>query len=336
MVLFSYLLGVFVTTLMLLFIYLKASKRFHWFDQPNESRKIHSQAKPTSAGLIFMLPVVVGIFMFPNLFGGNSFYIGVLVIILLIMGGIDDFKPIPTRLRLIAINVFSALLLYYFFHYKSESYLLLFIYLVGLVWWLNLYNFMDGADGMAALHAIAGVCGYLVVFSLSHFNIESEIVALILLVLVCLLAFLLFNYPSAKMFMGDSGSLAIAFCLAVFALYGISMGLFDELLVISFHLIFIVDATLTLLTRLKFKHKLTHAHNLHYFQALIVQGKSHALVSTLYFCVSILTVAIALIMYKFETNLTIRFSVLMIETIILSYFWFNFHKKTNFERFVKH
>ena len=83
--------------------------------------------------------------------------------------------------------------------------------------------------------------------------------------------------------MGDSGSLSVAFMLAVIAMYGLTLKLFDEIVIISFHLVFIVDATLTLFTRMKFKQKLTQAHNLHCFQALVASGKSHVFVSMLYF-----------------------------------------------------
>ena len=335
-VIFSYLLGIFLTTIVLLLIYLKVSKRYHWFDQPNESRKIHNQAKSTSAGLVFMFPVVFGFLLFPSLFGDYSQTIGLSLLVLLVMGGIDDFKPIPTILRLIVIIIISTILLYDFFYFKSFSLFLLFIYLLGLIWWLNLYNFMDGADGMAVLHAIAAIFGYLMVYSLIDQSNELAIFSYMLLLLMCLLAFLLFNYPIAKMFMGDSGSLTVAFCLAIAALYGISKGIFDEILVISFHLVFIVDTTLTLFTRLKFKHKLTQAHNLHYFQAIISCGKSHTFVSTLYFFVSVFIISITVIMQKINAGLSIRISVLLIEVLILSYFWFKFHNKTKFERFVKH
>jgi UDP-N-acetylmuramyl pentapeptide phosphotransferase/UDP-N-acetylglucosamine-1-phosphate transferase len=335
-VILIYLLSVFLLTVLLLFVYLKVSKHFHWFDQPNESRKIHIQAKPTSAGLIFMLPVVFGLLVFPSAFGEFSLTIGFSILVLLIMGGIDDFKPIPTFLRLIVIIFISAFLLYKFFNFESFSLLLLSIYLLGLIWWLNLYNFMDGADGMAILHAIAAILGYIIVFSMSIQSYDFAVFPYMFLLLMCLMAFLLFNYPIAKIFMGDSGSLAVAFCLAIAALYGISKGLFDEVLVISFHLVFIIDTTLTLMTRLKFKHKLTQAHNLHYFQSLIASGKSHTMVSTLYFCVSIFTIIIAVILHKINTSLSIRFSVLMIEVMVLSYIWFKFHNKTKYERFVKH
>ena len=133
--------------------------------------------------------------------------------------------------------------------------------------------------------------------------------------------------------MGDSGSFSIALFLAFIALYGISINLFDEIFVISIHLVFIVDATLTLLTRLKFKHSLSVAHNLHYYQALIHAGKSHSMVSSLYFILSIFLVSLAVCLHVYEVELTIRLAILLIEVVFLSYFWFKYHNKTKFKRF---
>lgn len=332
--LLSYLLITAFITVILLTIYLFTSRHFHWFDKPNEQRKIHSQAKPTSAGLVFMLPVVLFLLFVPDFMPNYAFSIGILLMVLVIMGGIDDFKPISVKIRLLAIVIIGCYLLYLFFNDKTVGYSVLFIYLLGIIWWLNLYNFMDGADGMAVLQGIVSIIGYIIIFYVSNINSVVFSIPYMLLFLLCLLAFLLFNFPSAKMFMGDSGSLSVALFLAVFALYGISINLFDEILVISFHLVFIVDATLTLFTRLKFKHSLSSAHNLHYYQALIHSGKSHALVSSLYFLISVLIVGISVYLHLSGVGLTVRLTVLLFEILFLSYFWYNFHNKTKFKRFI--
>jgi len=326
------LLGIIPLNIVLLLIYKKASYQYHWFDTPNESRKIHNTAIPTSSGLVFMLPIILTIAWTPNIFLANSWVIALCVMTLLIVGGIDDFKSIGIKFRLLIISTVSGVLIYLLLHGSGLPHYLLIVYLVGMIWWLNLFNFMDGADGIAILHAVVTTFGYLCVFTIFG-NDNFSIVMSLLVFLLCQLSFLFFNFPNAKMFMGDSGSMSIAFVLACFALYGISISILDEILVISFHLVFIVDTTMTLITRLKFKHNISQAHNLHCFQAIISSGKSHTYTTLLYTFITTINVIIALYSKQFSINMPIRLGVLLTETTVLLYFWYYFQNKTKFKRF---
>jgi UDP-N-acetylmuramyl pentapeptide phosphotransferase/UDP-N-acetylglucosamine-1-phosphate transferase len=333
--LYTYYITAFVITLLALALYLKVSSYYHWFDQPDESRKLHKIAKPTSAGIIFMLPCVLILYFFPEFLPFGSRQVVFSLLLLIILGGIDDFIPTSAKLKFTIITLISAWLLYSLNHHAPINSYLWVVYLLGLIWWINLYNFMDGADGMAALHALATLVGYFILYVNSH-NLEIQIIInVILLLFFCILSFLLFNFPRSKMFMGDSGSLSIAFMLAAIAMYGLTLNLFDEILIISFHLVFIVDATLTLFTRIKFGHKITQAHNLHYFQAYIEDGNSHGTASLLYLFVTAITVGLAVFLHLQDLELLIRFSILLLEVIILSIFWFKYHNKTKFKRFYK-
>ena len=324
---------VLIANIALLFVYLIMSRKFHWFDQPNESRKIHQQAIPTSAGIIFMAPMVLAYLLIPAWFPGHSYTIGSCILVLMLMGGVDDFSTISVKLRFLIVSVVCVFFLLNLYNQHEINYFLLFIYFLGMVWWLNLYNFMDGADGMAVLHAIVTVIGYIFAFAIFEINNEFALHYLIFF-LMCLLSFLIFNFPRAKIFMGDSGSFSVSFTLATFALFGISQGIFDQILVISFHLVFIVDATLTLFTRLRFKHKISKAHNLHLFQSLIHNGSSHAMVSFGYAVLTLLTVVIGLVLASLPIDFTIRLTVLLLEAGILSVFWYKYNNKTKFKRFL--
>lgn len=318
--------------LVLLYLYLKASHYFHWFDKPDETRKLHVVAKPTSAGLIFMMPLLLVLFFFPNNDVFNSYQVGSVLLILMLIGGIDDFKPVSVKVRLLVISLCSYWLLHSVF---IEINLFIFlIYLIGLIWWLNLYNFMDGIDGMVGLHAVITTIAYIFFYTFIA-GIELESIIYMLVFLACLTTFLIFNFPVSKMFMGDSGSLSVAIMLAIFALYGISKNIFDEITVISFHLVFIIDTTLTLFTRIKFKHKLSEAHNLHFFQALVINGYSHVSVTTYYGIMTLLLVSITFYLQTLQINILLRVLVLMIEMSILIFIWIKYHNKTKFERFTK-
>lgn len=323
---------VFIITLIVLFAYLKLSHKFHWFDKPDESRKLHNKVVPTSAGLIFMLPVIV-------FFGMGSIsqpfdvkLIASIMTVLLLLGGWDDFKPMTAKIRLFVIITVSSYFCYKVFIGTSISYLLLAVYLIGLIWWLNLYNFMDGADGMAGLHALITAGGYALAFLFLPNGI-NVMAFYILMFAFGLLAFLFFNFPKAKMFMGDAGSLSVAFGLSVFSLYGISNNVFGELLVISFHLVFIIDTTLTLFARLFYKQSITQAHSLHLYQWLIHDGKSHARVSMIYAIATLALVLVTLYLHHIQANFMLKFSSFAIESIILTIIWFYFQNKTKFKQF---
>jgi len=323
---------IFFIDIVLLYVYLKVSHHFHWFDKPGEIRKLHVEAKPTSAGLIFMLPLLLVLFTIPNNEVFNSYQIGIALLVLMLLGGIDDFKPLSVKTRLIVISLCSYWLLYE--TYIEINFFILLIYLLGTIWWLNLYNFMDGIDGMVNLHAILTTIAYIFAYTIFG-NIQLESIPLMLVFLACLLAFLIYNFPTSKMFMGDSGSLSVAFMLAVFALYGISKNIFDEIVVISFHLVFIIDTTLTLFVRMKYKHKLSEAHNLHFFQTLVMNGYSHVSVTIYYAITTLLLISIALYLQSLQVNMLSRLLVLVIEMSILAFIWLKYHDKTKFERFIK-
>ena len=327
---------VFFGTVTFLIIYLSFSTKLQWFDKPNELRKLHDKAKPTSAGIIFVLPIIIYFLINPNarLLAINTPLIAYITLGMVVIGGIDDFKNLSAKLRLIVVLG----LCYYFvnsiFAETKISLFLLGLYVLGMLWWINLYNFMDGADGMAALHAFITLFAYGSIFVTYNFP-GGLLFPYFLIVLFSILAFLIFNFPKAKIFMGDSGSLSLGFLIAAFALYGIKLGIFDEILVISFHLVFIIDASLTLFARMKFKHKLTQAHSMHVYQLLIKEGIRHYKVSLIYALLTIVTVAIALFNYFYHVKISIKLLTLAFEIIILSTFWIYYHNKTKFKHLIR-
>lgn len=146
------------------------------------------------------------------------------------------------------------------------------IMVIGIVWMTNLYNFMDGSDGMAAQEAIFffGMGGYFLL------EVQSNELAMLAFGLVALLlGFLAWNWPVARIFMGDSGSCFLGFTMAAYAL--ISHKYFDIPLVIWAILtgLFWFDATITLFRRILKRENWREAHRLHAYQRLIQYGWSH-------------------------------------------------------------
>ncbi|PWB36001.1 glycosyl transferase [Pseudomonas sp. SDI] len=132
-----------------------------------------------------------------------------------------------------------------------------------LVWLLNLYNFMDGIDGIASVEAICACLGACVLYWLAGFE---QLVMLPLLLAMAVFGFLYWNFPPARIFMGDAGSGFLGIALGVLSLQAawVSSQLFWCWLILLG--VFIVDATYTLIRRLSRGDKVYEAHRSHAYQ----------------------------------------------------------------------
>jgi Fuc2NAc and GlcNAc transferase len=137
--------------------------------------------------------------------------------------------------------------------------------IIGMVWFINLFNFMDGVDGFASLEAIT-IC--LVLFFLT-----GSIINLILL--ACVSGFLFWNWPKSRIFMGDVGSTQLGFILIVLGIYFHNTYKFSILNWIMLSSPFWFDATLTLFRRWRNSEKLSVAHKKHAYQRIVQAGFSH-------------------------------------------------------------
>lgn len=135
---------------------------------------------------------------------------------------------------------------------------------LGIMWCINLYNFLDGIDGYAGSEAIfLGFAGWLLVGG-DYF----------LVLIASVLGFLVWNWQRAKIFMGDVGSTLLGYNIAIFALYSQNNGTSILIWLILFGL-FWFDATLTLWRRYRNHEKLSCAHKKHAYQRLTQSGWTH-------------------------------------------------------------
>lgn len=132
-----------------------------------------------------------------------------------------------------------------------------------LVWLLNLYNFMDGIDGIASVEAICACLGACLLYWLGGFE---QLLMLPLLLAMAVAGFLYWNFPPARIFMGDAGSGFLGIALGVLSLQAawVSSQLFWCWLILLG--VFIVDATYTLIRRLSRGDKIYEAHRSHAYQ----------------------------------------------------------------------
>lgn len=163
--------------------------------------------------------------------------------------------------------------------------------IVGIVWSINLYNFMDGIDGLAGSECFTTAAsafllmsamedGWLSSAAAAGASMDTMSVALVTLLLVPIAAgFLVWNWAPAKIFMGDVGSGFLGFVFAVLAVASENSGGLPLLIWVLLLGIFVVDATATLVRRKKRGERCTEAHRTHAYQLAVQAGYSHAQVA---------------------------------------------------------
>ncbi len=268
----------FIFTLLRLYV----SGRFvRFFDRANH-RSLHHGEVLTGGGFFLFLPLATVLVwqQLPD--------IALLLLVLTCLGAVDDVKNLSARFRFLVqlVVVISTLVLLDY----SLSFWTLFIGLAFL-WWLNLFNFMDGANGLVALHAIMTLLTMLWLAVLPN-NIQLVVALLV----AALVVYLYFNVILKRLFMGDSGSLPLAFMVALIALVALKAEQLSLWQIAVIHAVFITDATLTLAVRLSRQERISEAHRSHLYQRLIAQNKPHWLISVLYTAVTMLCCVVALVM----------------------------------------
>jgi UDP-N-acetylmuramyl pentapeptide phosphotransferase/UDP-N-acetylglucosamine-1-phosphate transferase len=142
---------------------------------------------------------------------------------------------------------------------------------VALVWMTNLYNFMDGTDGLAGGMTVIGFGAY----ALAALPQVPAVALVSMAIAAAAAGFLVFNFPSARVFMGDAGSIPLGFLAGAFGLEGWRAGVWPGWFPLLVFSPFIADATVTLGRRLRRRDRVWQAHREHYYQRLVLSGWSH-------------------------------------------------------------
>lgn len=233
-------------------------------DKPND-RSLHSRPIPRSGGI----GIMAGIFLGSVMAAGVPLMLW-LAIALALASVIDDRWHLPAWLRLLAHFGAATALVLLSGPWSGNWWLPLLV--IGVVWMTNLYNFMDGADGLAAGMAVLGFGAYAVAAGMQG---HSMILSLSLCIAAAAGGFLLLNFPPARIFMGDAGSVPLGFLAGAIGLLGWRDGIWPLIFPLVVFGPFVVDATVTLLRRLLRREKVWQAHRQHYYQRLVLSGWSH-------------------------------------------------------------
>lgn len=264
-------------------------------DLPNE-RSLHHIPTPRTGGLAVMGSLLAGLVgvgvvgAWPSNYDpigwlgwSTSFWILGTTVLLAVMSFLDDRAGLPIVIRF-GVHVAAAVMLVLGAQLTMSQidvprlgaielgWLSLVVPIVFLVWMTNLYNFMDGMDGFAGGMTLLGA-GFLA--SLAWQGGHRVIFVLALLLAVAALGFLVHNFPPAKIFLGDVGSVPTGFLLGALILLGCRDHLFTVWVPLMLFSPFIVDATATLLRRLLRGERVWTAHRTHYYQRLVLSGWGH-------------------------------------------------------------
>lgn len=235
-------------------------------DDPNH-RSLHAAPVPRSGGLAILAGALAGWGL-----GVPSWLwlpLG-LTLALAALSFADDLWGLPVRWRLPAHLAAAAALAAAGLTVHSPWLLLLFV--PAIVWMTNLYNFMDGSDGLAGGMALSGFGAY----GLAAWLAGDAAFAWAAWSLAAAAAgFLLFNFHPARIFMGDAGSIPLGFLAATFGLLGWQRGLWPWWFAPLVFSPFVADASITLAKRWLHGASILQAHREHYYQHLVRMGWGH-------------------------------------------------------------
>ncbi|MDY6947711.1 MAG: glycosyltransferase family 4 protein [Pseudomonadota bacterium] len=212
-----------------------------------------------------------------------------------IVGFIDDLRGVPAPIRL-AVHIaaaFGALLAsgppspQWWTAGDNYGWIEFLTMAVGIVWSINLFNFMDGIDGLAgAESAFIGAASALLLICMVSATSSSGAGAAVFA--VATLGYLWWNWPPARIFMGDVGSGYVGYVIAVLALNAQREHAGSLLVWSILSGLFVVDATITLLRRLARGERVFQAHRRHAYQILARRWNSHARVTVVALIVNLL------------------------------------------------
>lgn len=248
-------------------------------DMP-EARSNHTRPTPRGAGtgLLPVLLLCLYVLSAMDSEGNNPITMALLLgaLFLMVVSFADDVKGLPVRVRLAAQLGAAVFVLASYWHgplavFSDPFRIALAVCITGsLLWFINLYNFMDGIDGITGVQTASLGIGIFLVSGTSSLGWAGLILAF------GALGFLLFNWHPARIFMGDSGSIPLGLLLGVFLWL---LAFYQPAAALILPAYYLLDSTVTILRRAWRKERLFEAHSQHFYQQAVRGGWSHRRVS---------------------------------------------------------
>jgi UDP-N-acetylmuramyl pentapeptide phosphotransferase/UDP-N-acetylglucosamine-1-phosphate transferase len=235
-------------------------------DDPNP-RSLHVSPIPRSGGVAIMAGVLAGWSLILPHWLWLPLGLGVT---LAAVSLIDDIFGLAAGWRLLAhalaaVALVAAILGHYPLWVCIPA-------ILAIVWMTNLYNFMDGSDGLAGGMTLFGFGAYGLAAWWAH---DAAFALVAWSIATAAAGFLIFNFHPARIFMGDAGSVPLGFLAAALGVIGWQRGLWPWWFAPLVFSSFVVDASVTLAKRLLRREKIWQAHREHYYQQLVRMGCGH-------------------------------------------------------------
>lgn len=300
---------VFLVLLVLSIIYLRIADNFNIIDRPNH-RSSHTYPTIRGGGILFYIAVLI--YFLNSGFNYPYFVLGLTLIAA--VSFIDDIMTLSSNLRL-PFQFLAIGLCLFQIGYSIDNLLLIPLLIIG-VGFINLYNFMDGINGITGFYSIVCLSLFFVI------NLKENLIddSLILYSLFSVIVFGIYNFrKKARMFSGDIGSISIGVLLFFIGAYFIQE-LKSPLLILSV-LIYGADSLLTLTYRKLIGEKITQPHRKHIYQKMVnVLRIPHLKVSFLYAFVQIVVNILIYFYYKDSIKVQLSIIFLMIFIVIIIYY----------------
>ncbi|TQV79747.1 MraY family glycosyltransferase [Denitrobaculum tricleocarpae] len=295
-----------VATWAMTFLVLKLLVRHGIFDTPNE-RSSHAQPKPRGGGLA-VLAILLPSWGLISLFHGAAppGFLAVLAatLILAAISWLDDVKNQPVVLRLIV--QFAVVIAGIAFTASDSGGFLVFqgvlpdwldhlFKALAWVWFINLFNFMDGADGITGIETLTVGLGLGLLYMLTQDGFGAA--AYPIMLAACTLGFLVWNWAPSKIFLGDIGSVTLGYLIGWLLLVCAAQGHWAAALLLPLY--YLCDATITLVRRALRGEKVWRGHREHFYQKAMLRGAGHAWVSRNLLLHNIALVFLALVSVSF-------------------------------------
>jgi UDP-N-acetylmuramyl pentapeptide phosphotransferase/UDP-N-acetylglucosamine-1-phosphate transferase len=272
----------------LMLVYFKIADRYNIIDKPNH-RSAHTEITLRGGGIIF--PIAYLFFMGSQIFlyhlgfslniaeNENYWVFGAGLLLISTISFVDDLMDLSSKIRLVFHFIAVSLLMFFINAFQLLpiwAVPICYIFIIGI---LNAYNFMDGINGMSALYSFV-VLGSL--WFVNHNLVSFVTEDFIIYPMIACLVFLFFNFrKKAKCFLGDVGSMGIAFW--IIALLAILMLKTGDLKWILFLTVYGIETIFTIVERIKLKENIFDAHRRHLYQLFANEKNiSHLSVSSAY------------------------------------------------------
>ena len=254
----------FVAALLLVRLLLSRFARFA-LDEPN-ARSLHETPVPRTGGIAVVAGAAVAL-----AFGAAPVWLpAALALALGAVSFLDDLYGLPAAARLLAHLGAAAALVWYILW--PMGLLELAVLTLAVAWITNLYNFMDGSDGLAGGMSVIGFGAYGLA---AHLGGDAALAALCVGLAAASAGFLVYNFHPARIFLGDIGSIPLGFLAGALGIVGWRNDLWPLWFPVLVFGPFIADATVTLIKRAIRGARIWEAHRDHYYQRMVRAGLGH-------------------------------------------------------------